>query len=159
MRVIIVRQHKSCMLMDVVESVDHPFVPLGFRMLFKSSLEILYVSDIVHYRRLIQVHRSGKHLIVAPEEEILRDIRIGCGGLDLVYQVRVLQVLHRISHLYDIAVAHPWKFCSRVYMYGAQIRCIPFKGTQSDAQLKIVCGGLCGKRDNNICHKRLLFFF
>lgn len=147
MCVVIVFQLVPCVLLHVVKRVLHSVVPL-----IGSSCKLRHGSDIIHNGSLVQIKRACEKLVVAPEHESLCYVFVVSRRENLVDEVRILEISHRISHLDYIRIAQPGKFRLCIDPYVADVLCVFLYGSEGDSEFEVVRVGLCAERDNNVCH-------
>lgn len=146
-RVVIVLQLVPCVLLHVVERVLHSVVPL-----VGSSCELRHGSDVVHNRGLVKIKRTCEKLVVAPEHEALCNVFVVSRRENLVDEVRVLEIPHRISHPDYISIAQPGKFRLCVDPYVADVLCVFLYGSEGDSEFEIVRVRLCAEWNDDVCH-------
>ena len=133
MCVVIVFQLVPCVLLHVVKRVLHSVVPL-----IGSSCKLRHGSDIIHNGSLVQIKRACEKLVVAPEHESLCYVFVVSRRENLVDEVRILEISHRISHLDYIRIAQPWKFRLCIDPYVADVLCVFLYGSEGDSEFEIV---------------------
>lgn len=147
MCIVVVSQLVPRVVLHILQRVCHSRVPFVI-----GHIEVLLGAEVVHDGSIIQIERSCKKLVIAPEHEVLRHVLVASCCKHLIDKVRILAIFHRVTHLHDVRIAQPGKFRFSIDPDVADILRVSLNGPECNSELKIVRVGLLAERDDNVCH-------